>query len=112
MSKPEASQPEVRSSNRERERGERNDHRRERNDHRGGRDNDQRGNEQRGATQVDVPMPPPNAPAIPMHLSELKTKHVSELVEIAIGNGIENASRMRKQDFIFALLKSQAKKGV
>ena len=46
-----------------------------------------------------------------MHLSELKTKHVSELVEVAVSNGIENASRMRKQDLIFALLKNQAKKG-
>src|SRR5574340_748915 len=47
-----------------------------------------------------------------MHLSDLKTKHVTELVEMAAANGIENASRMRKQDLIFALLKSQAKKGV
>jgi transcription termination factor Rho len=47
-----------------------------------------------------------------MHLSELKTHHVTQLVEMAVSNGIENASRMRKQDLIFALLKSQAKKGV
>ena len=46
-----------------------------------------------------------------MHLSELKTHHVTQLVEIATANGIENASRMRKQDLIFALLKNQAKKG-
>jgi transcription termination factor Rho len=46
-----------------------------------------------------------------MHLSELKTNHVSQLVEMAVSNGIENASRMRKQDLIFALLKNQAKKG-
>src|SRR5687768_3625491 len=50
--------------------------------------------------------------AIPMHLSELKAHHVSQLVDMAVSNGIENASRMRKQDLIFALLKSQAKKGV
>ena len=50
--------------------------------------------------------------AIPMHLSELKAHHVSQLVEMAVSNGIENASRLRKQDLIFALLKSQAKKGV
>src|SRR5574340_860933 len=49
---------------------------------------------------------------IAMHLSDIKTKHVTELVEMAAANGIENASRMRKQDLIFALLKSQAKKGV
>ena len=47
-----------------------------------------------------------------MHLSELKAHHVTQLVEMAVGNGIENASRMRKQDLIFAMLKSQAKKGV
>jgi len=47
-----------------------------------------------------------------MHLSELKAHHVTQLVEMAVSNGIENASRLRKQDLIFALLKSQAKKGV
>src|SRR3990167_1135690 len=46
-----------------------------------------------------------------MHLSDLKTKHVTELVEMAAANQIENANRMRKQDVMFALLKSQAKKG-
>src|SRR6187401_386807 len=46
-----------------------------------------------------------------MQLSELKTLHVSELLEVAVSNGIENASRLRKQDLIFALLKSQAKRG-
>ncbi len=46
-----------------------------------------------------------------MHLSELKTQHVTELVEMAVGNQIDGANRMRKQDLIFALLKNQAKKG-
>ena len=46
-----------------------------------------------------------------MHLSELKSKHVTELVDMANTNEIEGANRMRKQDLIFALLKSQAKKG-
>ncbi|HEX7054872.1 MAG TPA: transcription termination factor Rho, partial [Burkholderiales bacterium] len=46
-----------------------------------------------------------------MHLSELKSHHVTQLVEMAVANGIENASRLRKQDLIFALLKNQAKKG-
>src|SRR5688572_30743059 len=63
--------------------------------------------------QAGSPAPQTGAPvAIPMHLSELKAHHVSQLVEMAVSNGIENASRMRKQDLIFALLKSQAKKGV
>src|SRR6186713_2407837 len=60
-----------------------------------------------------APAAAPGTPVpIPMHLSELKAHHVSQLVEMAVSNGIENASRMRKQDLIFALLKSQAKKGV
>ena len=46
-----------------------------------------------------------------MHLSDLKHLHVSQLVEMAISNEIEGASRLRKQDLIFALLKNQAKKG-
>ncbi len=46
-----------------------------------------------------------------MHLSELKHLHVAELVEMANANQIDAASRMRKQDLIFALLKNQARKG-
>ena len=46
-----------------------------------------------------------------MHLSDLKIKHITELVEMATTNQIDNANRMRKQDLIFALLKTQAKKG-
>lgn len=46
-----------------------------------------------------------------MHLSDLKHLPVTELVEMAIGNEIDNASRMRKQDLIFAILKNKAKKG-
>ncbi len=46
-----------------------------------------------------------------MHLSDLKHLPVTELVEMAINNEIENASRMRKQDLIFAILKNKAKKG-
>jgi transcription termination factor Rho len=46
-----------------------------------------------------------------MHLSELKMLHVSELLDKATTNGVDGANRMRKQDLIFALLKTQAKKG-
>ncbi|MES2502871.1 MAG: transcription termination factor Rho [Pseudomonadota bacterium] len=46
-----------------------------------------------------------------MHLSDLKHLPVTELVEMALTNEIENASRMRKQDLIFAILKNKAKKG-
>ncbi|MHB8353296.1 MAG: transcription termination factor Rho [Burkholderiales bacterium] len=46
-----------------------------------------------------------------MHLSDLKTHHVTELVEMAVKNEIEGANRLRKQELIFALLKNQAKRG-
>ncbi|MEK7878177.1 MAG: transcription termination factor Rho, partial [Pseudomonadota bacterium] len=46
-----------------------------------------------------------------MHLSDLKTLHVTELVDMAITKEIDGASRLRKQELIFALLKNQAKKG-
>ena len=46
-----------------------------------------------------------------MQLSELKTLHVSELLDKATTNGVDGANRMRKQDLIFAMLKNQAKKG-
>ncbi|HET7546423.1 MAG TPA: transcription termination factor Rho [Usitatibacter sp.] len=46
-----------------------------------------------------------------MHLSDLKLKHVSELVDMAIASELEGANRLRKQELVFALLKHQAKKG-
>ncbi|MBS4096757.1 MAG: transcription termination factor Rho, partial [Sulfuricella sp.] len=46
-----------------------------------------------------------------MHLSELKQLHVSQLLEMAEANGIENANRMRKQELIFAILKKKARAG-
>ncbi|GIX28096.1 transcription termination factor Rho [Pelomicrobium methylotrophicum] len=46
-----------------------------------------------------------------MHLSDLKSLPVTELVEMATANEIEGANRLRKQDLIFALLKNQARKG-
>jgi len=46
-----------------------------------------------------------------MHLSELKAHHVSQLLEMAAANNIENANRLRKQELIYALLKNEARKG-
>src|SRR3954462_1615482 len=46
-----------------------------------------------------------------MHLSELKSQHVSALLDMATTNEIDGANRMRKQELIFALLKNRAKKG-
>lgn len=45
-----------------------------------------------------------------MHLSELKALHVSQLLDMAVANGIEGANRLRKHELIFALLKNQARK--
>ena len=46
-----------------------------------------------------------------MNLSELKLKPVPELLELAASMKIENVSRSKKQDIIFAILKSHAKGG-
>ncbi len=46
-----------------------------------------------------------------MDLSDLKNKHVTELVDMATSFEIEGANRLRKQDLIFALLKNHARKG-
>ena len=46
-----------------------------------------------------------------MHLSELKAHHVSQLLDMAAAENIENANRLRKQELIYALLKNQARKG-
>jgi transcription termination factor Rho len=46
-----------------------------------------------------------------MQLSDLKTLHVSKLLEMASELAIENANRMRKQELIYAILKAKAKNG-
>ena len=46
-----------------------------------------------------------------MHLSELKALHISKLVEMAETLEIENVSRMRKQELMFAIMKKRAKGG-
>jgi transcription termination factor Rho len=46
-----------------------------------------------------------------MHLSDLKLKPITELVEMANTSELEGANRLRKQELVFALLKHQAKKG-
>lgn len=46
-----------------------------------------------------------------MNLSELKTQSPEELTALALSLEIENISRMRKQDMIFAILKTQARNG-
>ncbi|WVN41316.1 transcription termination factor Rho [beta proteobacterium MWH-UniP1] len=46
-----------------------------------------------------------------MHLSELKALHVTQLVDLAMTLEIDNASRLRKQELMFAILKKKAKLG-
>ncbi|MDA8128009.1 MAG: transcription termination factor Rho [Betaproteobacteria bacterium] len=46
-----------------------------------------------------------------MHLSELKQKPITELLELAATHGIDNANRFRKQELIFTILKTLAKRG-
>ncbi len=46
-----------------------------------------------------------------MNLTELKKKPASELIDIAADMKIDNLSRSRKQDIIFAILKAHAKSG-
>lgn len=46
-----------------------------------------------------------------MNINDLKKKSVTELHEKAKEVGVENMSRARKQDVIFAILKAKAKKG-
>ncbi len=46
-----------------------------------------------------------------MNLTELKKKPIAALVQIAEQTGLENMSRNRKQDVIFAILKTHARNG-
>jgi transcription termination factor Rho len=46
-----------------------------------------------------------------MNLTELKKKPIAELIRIAEEMGLENMARNRKQDVIFAILKTHARSG-
>ena len=46
-----------------------------------------------------------------MNLSELKQMPIADLVNIAQEMGVENVSSLRKQEIIFAILKTHALKG-
>jgi transcription termination factor Rho len=46
-----------------------------------------------------------------MHLSELKDLHVSALIKMGEELEIENCSRLRKQELMFAIMKKRAKAG-
>ncbi len=77
--------------------------------------------EQEGATKetkrrtmprpVRARTPKPKGTGIPLSLTELKNKPVSELVQLGESFGLENLARLRKQDIIFATLKAHARSG-
>jgi len=46
-----------------------------------------------------------------MHLLDLKKQSAASLLDLAASMGLENLSRLRKQDIIFAILKAHSKKG-
>src|SRR5574343_81815 len=46
-----------------------------------------------------------------MHLSELKALHITKLVKLAETLEIENSTRLRKQELMFAIMKKRAKAG-
>jgi transcription termination factor Rho len=60
-------------------------------------------------TKIDRVEPPALIP--PMRLKELKSLTVPELVDTAIGLGIDNSHRMRRQDLMLNILKRRAKLG-
>lgn len=46
-----------------------------------------------------------------MHVSELQTKHITELLAQAEQMGIENANRLRKQDLVFTIVRKLMENG-
>ena len=56
--------------------------------------------------------PCPHLDANPMNLQELKRKSPAELLAFAEELEIENASSLRKQDMLFAILKQLAENDV
>ncbi|HRX89598.1 MAG TPA: Rho termination factor N-terminal domain-containing protein, partial [Steroidobacteraceae bacterium] len=46
-----------------------------------------------------------------MNLTELKSRPIQKLVELAESMGIEGMGRSRKQDIIFAILKAHSRNG-
>ena len=57
------------------------------------------------------PLPPEIQDLPPISLTELKEKKPMELAELARELNLDNITRLRKQDQIFAILKTQARKG-
>jgi transcription termination factor Rho len=65
----------------------------------------------RGRLITEQPDATLEGPSPTMHLSELKSLHVSKLIEMGESLEIENCTRMRKQELMFAIMKKRAKAG-
>jgi len=46
-----------------------------------------------------------------MHVTELQTKHITELLEQAERMGIDGANRLRKQDLVFQIVRELIQSG-
>lgn len=65
--------------------------------------------ENSNGNQVNVA---PQAPTAVIHMKEIKLKPAAELVAMAEGLGIQNASSLRKQDLLFSILKASMRQNV
>lgn len=92
--------------------------RRTRGGHHGGNNNGNGGNRNNGAPEDNTPLDendiaPPRDPNVkPLNLDELKSKSPADLLAYAEELEIENASTMRKQEIMFAILKRLAEDDV
>ena len=57
------------------------------------------------------PLIGPRSDEPPMVLSEFRAKPLTELVDMAVEAGVDNAARMRKQELIYSVLKKFSKSG-
>ena len=53
----------------------------------------------------------PQTPSMAISLTELKSKSPTELMDAARALNLDNITRLRKQDQIFAILKAQSRQG-
>lgn len=60
-----------------------------------------------GSNEPQAPREPPKI----VHISDLKKKTAAELLEMAESLGLENIARARKQDVVFQILRSHARRG-
>lgn len=74
----------------------------------GNYDHNPEGGESSGAQAEVVHSGPPEI----IHMREVKAKSAAELVQMAEEYGVQNASSLRKQDLIYAILKNSARRNV